>query len=174
MPKVVRIIARLNVGGPAVHVILLAHHLRADYQTILVSGVETEREGNMLPIAQRMGVDIVRIPELGREISLKDDLVSLAKLVRLIAREKPDIVHTHTAKAGVVGRVAAWLCRVPVIVHTFHGHVFRGYFGPAKTRLFLALERLLAHLTDRILTVNEQQRRELIGFGIAPPDRMTS
>ena len=172
MPKIVRVIARLNVGGPAIHVILLAHYLRPEYETILVSGVETEREGNMLPLAQRMGVDIVRIPELSREISLRDDLVSLARLVRLIAREKPDIVHTHTAKAGVVGRLAAWLCRVPVVVHTFHGHVFRGYFGPAKTRFFLTLERLLARLTDRILTVNEEQRQELIDFSIAPPEQI--
>lgn len=172
--KVVRIIARLNVGGPAIHVLLLAHHLRPEYDTVLVSGLEAEREGNMLPLAKRLDVDVTRVPELGREINFFSDLISVFKLVRLIAREKPDIVHTHTAKAGFVGRIAARLCRVPVIVHTFHGHVFHGYFGPLKSRAFVYLERLLARLSDAILTVNEQQRQELIAYGIAPPDKIRS
>lgn len=172
MHKVVRVIARLNIGGPAIHVILLAHRLRPRYETVLVSGIEGKREGNMLALAARLGVKVARLPELGRDVSLLGDLVSLARLVRLIARERPEIVHTHTAKAGLVGRIAARLCRVPIVVHTFHGHVFRGYFGPAKTWLFLTLERLLARLTDRILTVNEEQRQELIGFRIAPSKRI--
>jgi glycosyltransferase involved in cell wall biosynthesis len=172
VPKVVRVIARLNVGGPAIHVILLADRLRPAYETVLVSGIETPREGNMLPLARRLGVDVVRVAELGREINVLGDLVALLKLIRLIAREKPEIVHTHTAKAGLVGRLAAWLCRTPVVVHTFHGHVFRGYFGPVKTGLFLTLERLLARLTDQVLTVNDQQRSELIAFGVAPSNKI--
>ena len=170
--KVVRVIARLNVGGPAIHVILLAHHLRPDYETVLVSGLEAEREGNMLPLAKRLDVDVVRVAELGREINPIGDVLSVLKLALLIAREKPDIVHTHTAKAGFVGRLAARLCGVPVVVHTFHGHVFHGYFGRLKSRAFVQLERLLARLSDAIVTVNEQQRQELIGYGIAPPDKI--
>ncbi|MHB8620073.1 MAG: glycosyltransferase family 4 protein [Chloroflexota bacterium] len=174
MAKIVRVIARLNVGGPAIHTILLAAKLRPDYETVLVSGVESAAEGNMLPLAHRHGVVVRRIPELGREIHLVWDLVALFKLIRLIRRERPDIVHTHTAKAGLVGRVAAWLCGVPVVVHTFHGHVFRGYFGPVKSRLFVLLERLLARLTDRIIVVNEAQRSELLRFRIAPPDKLVA
>ncbi len=139
---------------------------------MLVSGLEAEREGNMLPLADELGVAVVRMPELGREINFFGDLVSVLKLMRLIAREKPVIVHTHTAKAGFVGRIAARLCRVPIVVHTFHGHVFHGYFGPLKSRMFIYLERLLARLSDLILTVNEQQRSELIAYGIAPPDKI--
>lgn len=160
------------MGGPALHVILLTHHLRPDYDTVLVSGLEAEREGDMLHLAQQLEVNVVRVPELGREINLLGDLVSVAKLVQLIFREKPVIVHTHTAKAGFVGRLAARLCRVPIVVHTFHGHVFQGYFGPLKSRLFVYLERFLARLSDLILTVNEQQRRELISYGIAPPEKI--
>jgi glycosyltransferase involved in cell wall biosynthesis len=162
----------LNVGGPAIHVILLSHHLRPDYATVLVSGLEAEREGDMLPLARRLDVDVVRMPRLGREINLVGDAMSVIKLARLIAREKPDIVHTHTAKAGFVGRLAARLCGVPIVVHTFHGHVFRGYFGPLTSRAFVSLERLLARATDLVLTVNEQQRQELIGYRIAPPDKI--
>lgn len=134
--------------------------------------MEAEREGNMLPLAERLGVQVVRMPELGREINLFGDLTSVLELARLIAREKPDIVHTHTAKAGFVGRLAARLCGVPIVVHTFHGHVFHGYFGRLKSRAFVYLERLLGRLSDVILTVNEQQRRELIGYGIAPPEKI--
>jgi len=168
VPKVVRVITRLNVGGPAVHTILLTDRLRPSYTTLLVSGSEAASEGNMLEMASRLGVPVIRIRELGREIRPFADLVAFAKLVRLIARERPDIVHTHTAKAGLLGRVAAWLCGVPVIVHTFHGHVFRGgYFSPWLVRFFLILERVLARVTDQIITVAEQQRRELAALGIA-------
>ncbi len=167
MPKIIRIIARLNVGGPAQHVIYLADRLRPEYETVLVSGVESAAEGNMLELADRLGVNVVRIPELGREINLGGDLIALLKLIRLIRRERPDIVHTHTAKAGMLGRIAAWLCRVPVVVHTFHGHVFTGYFSPRKAQAFLVMERLLARICDSILTVTDEQREELIGFGIA-------
>ena len=160
------------MGGPALHVILLTHHLRPDYETVLVSGLEAEREGNMLPLAKHLDVSVVRMPELSREISPFADVVSVLKLARLIAREKPDIVHTHTVKAGFVGRLAARLCGVPIIIHTFHGHVFHGYFGRLKSRAFVYLERLLARLSDLIVTVNEQQRRELIDYGIAPPDKI--
>src|SRR5262249_45280988 len=141
--KVMHIIARLNIGGAAIYVIQLASHLNAmGYDCHLVCGQVSKSEGDMSYIADELHLPFKLIPSLGREISLIGDLLITYRLWRLIRQERPDIVHTHTAKAGFVGRVAARLAGVPVIVHTFHGHVFDGYFGPAKTRLFLWLERL--------------------------------
>ncbi len=173
MPKVVRIITRLNVGGPAIHTLLLTDRLRPRYATLLVSGREAATEGNMLDLADKLGVRVTRVPEMGREVSPLSDLLALFTLVRIIRRERPDIVHTHTAKAGFIGRVAARLCGVPVIVHTFHGNVFHGYFRPAVARFFLLLERLLARITDQIVTVAEQQRQELASLGVAPTSRIS-
>ena len=172
--KVVRIIARLNVGGPARHVVWLTEGLKsAGYETLLVAGVVPPGEDDMSYIATAAGVTPFTLPEMSREISPKDVLTTW-KLFRLMLRERPQVVHTHTAKAGTVGRVAGlmyrWLtpatlagrprsCR---FVHTYHGHVFHGYYGQLKTRLFLAIERWLARLaTDRIVVVSEQQCREI-------------
>ncbi len=171
--RVMRIIARLNIGGPAIHVSLLTAGLNdAVFQSKLITGMIGAGEGDMSDLARELGVNPIVIPWLGREISLLDDLRALLALVRLIKQERPHIVHTHTAKAGFLGRMAAFLCCVPVIVHTFHGHVFRGYFGPLKTRLFIWLERLAARLSSMILTVSEGLRDELIAYRVAPPDRI--
>src|SRR5438132_10604926 len=172
--KVLRIIARLNVGGPARHVVWLSEGLRsAGFETLLVAGVVPPGEDDMSYVAAASGVRPFTVPEMSREISLKD-AVTTWKLFRLMLRDRRDIVHTHTAKAGTVGRVAGlayrWLtpglligrprpCR---FVHTYHGHVFHGYYGPRKTQLFLGIERWLARLvTDRIVVVSEQQRQEI-------------
>ncbi|MGH2519879.1 MAG: glycosyltransferase, partial [Chloroflexota bacterium] len=160
------------MGGPAQHVIHLAHGLRPEFETVLVSGTESAGEGNMLDLAAELGVQVTRIPELGREIDVASDAVALLKLVRLVRRERPDIIHTHTAKAGVVGRLAAKLCGTPLVLHTFHGNVFHGYFGPRKTRVFIALERALARGTDRIIALNVEQRQELLRYGIAQPNKI--
>lgn len=126
----------------------------------------------MIYLANRLGVAPVLVPELGREISPVDDLVALWKLYRLFVRERPDIVHTHTAKAGTLGRIAALLAGVKIRIHTFHGHVFRGYFSPAKTRLFIAIERLLARFTTRIIAISQSQSADLSGqYRIASPDK---
>src|SRR5215831_8730206 len=138
---VVRIIARLNIGGPAIHTVLATAHIdRARFPTTLVTGLPGPTEGDMRYLALQHHVEPVEIPELGRELSALDDLRALVKLIGLLRRERPLIVHTHTAKAGALGRIAAILARVPVRVHTFHGHVFEGYFPPWKTRVFLAVE----------------------------------
>jgi len=162
MPEVVRIIARLNIGGPAIHTVLATSRIAPRFETLLVTGVPGELEGDMRYYARDRGVTPVEIHELGREISMWDDLRALVKLVTLLRRVKPAIVHTHTAKAGTLGRVAAILAGVPIRVHTFHGHVFEGYFPRWKSSLFLQLERLLARFTSRLLTVSEGQRRELV------------
>jgi glycosyltransferase involved in cell wall biosynthesis len=174
--KVIRIIARLNVGGPAKHVVWLTDGLdKARYQTLLVSGRVPPGEGDMGYFAEQSGVSPYFIPEMSREISL-NDVATVWKLYRLFRREKPDLVHTHTAKAGTVGRVAGLLycfgrsrnCR---FVHTYHGHIFHSYYGPLKTRLFVTIERILARLvTDRIVVVSEQQRDEICtNFGVGRP-----
>jgi len=172
--KVLRIIARLNVGGPARHVVWLTAGMKHDgYDTLLVAGVVPPGEDDMSYVAAQAGITPLIIPEMSREISPRD-AITVWKLFRLMVREKPDLVHTHTAKAGTVGRVAAvmyrWLtpatlagkprrCR---LVHTYHGHVFHGYYGPGKTRLFLMIEKLLARLaTDRIVVISGQQRHEI-------------
>ncbi len=183
--KILRIIARLNVGGPARHVVWLTDGLRANgYDTVLVTGVVPPGEDDMTYFAQSAGVTPHVIPQMSREISLRDALASW-NLFRLMLRERPDLVHTHTAKAGTVGRVAGllyrWLTPAALIgkpracrfVHTYHGHVFHSYYGPAKTRLFLTIERALARLvTDRIIVVSEQQRREINeDFRVGTPEQ---
>jgi len=171
--RVMRIIARLNVGGPAIHVTLLAAHLRPpQFESTLVCGQVGPHEGDMAYLAEAHGVTPVLVAELGRELSPLRDLVTLLKLWRLMRRLRPDVVHTHTAKAGFVGRWAAWLARVPVRVHTFHGHVLHGYFGPRKTALFRWLERLTARLTDRLITISPALRDELAQtYRIAPAEK---
>ncbi len=171
--KVLRVIARLNVGGPARHVVWLTEAVKSmGHQTVLVTGVVPDGEDDMNYFAEAAGIKPITIREMSREISPKD-LLAAWKIYRLMLRERPDIVHTHTAKAGAVGRLAGlmyrWLTPSAVIgkrrrcrfVHTFHGHVFHSYYRPAKTKMFLVIERLLAHATDRIIVVSEQQRREI-------------
>ena len=160
--RVLRIIARLNVGGPAIHVTLLTEKLGPpDYESTLVCGSIDPGEGDMRYYAEAHGVTPLVVPELGRGLNPARDLATTWKLYRLIRRLKPDIVHTHTAKAGFSGRLAAWLAGVPVIVHTFHGHVFQGYFSPAVTRMFILLERLTARLSDTVIVLTEGLQREL-------------
>ncbi|MBN1562315.1 MAG: glycosyltransferase family 4 protein [Anaerolineae bacterium] len=168
--RIMRIIARLNVGGPAIHVTLLTEHLSPpDYESLLVCGQIGPDEGDMTYLAAQRGIEPVYIAELGRALSPIRDLSTLYKLWRLMRQFRPDVVHTHTAKAGFVGRIAAWLARVPVRVHTFHGHVFHGYFSPVKTKLFLWLERFTARLSDRLITISPGLRDELVTeYRIAP------
>ena len=163
-------ITRLNVGGPALQATILTERLGlAGYDSLLVAGVEDSHEGNYLALHRKRLENLVVLPALRRELRALPDLAALASLIRLLRRWKPDIVHTHTAKAGALGRLAASLTRVPVIVHTYHGHVFRGYFGPARARVFLAIERWLARHTDRVLTVSPAVRTELLALGIGRP-----
>jgi glycosyltransferase involved in cell wall biosynthesis len=171
--RIMRIIARLNVGGPAIHVTLLTERLvPPDFESMLVCGYVGPGEGDMAYLAEARGIQPVYVAELGRELSPLRDLVTLAKLWRLMRRFRPDVVHTHTAKAGFVGRIAAWLARVPVRVHTYHGHVFHGYFSPAKTRVFLWLERFTAHLSDRLITISPALKDELVNaYHIAPESK---
>jgi glycosyltransferase involved in cell wall biosynthesis len=171
--RIARVIARLNVGGPAQHAILLTAGLdRTRFQSTLITGIAGRQEGDLLSAAQARGVEPVVIPELGRALHPMRDLVSLGKLVRLFRRLRPDIVHTHTAKAGTLGRLAARLAGVPRSVHTFHGHVLEGYFSPAATSFFLRIERVLARATDRIITLSPRLRLALLAMGIGRPEQV--
>jgi len=172
--KVLHIAARLNIGGVAIYVIQLTAYLNTPaFQSQLVCGVVGASEGDMRYLADEKGVPVTVIPSLGREISPIRDIATIVQLWRLIRRERPDVVHTHTAKAGFVGRVAAWLAGVPVIVHTYHGHVFAGYFGPTKTRVFLWLERLCARLSSKIITLSAGLKRELSEvYHVTSPDHI--
>jgi glycosyltransferase involved in cell wall biosynthesis len=172
---IVRVIARLNIGGPAIHTVLLTAGLNdGRFRSTLVTGMPGKEEGDMTYLARERQVEPTVIPEIGRELSWRDDLVGLIKLVRLMRGLRPQIVHTHTAKAGAIGRVAALLAGVPIRVHTFHGHVFRGYFGALKSEAFLWIERILAWGTDRIVAISERQKQDLCRvFRVAPEPRCT-
>jgi glycosyltransferase involved in cell wall biosynthesis len=173
--KILRVIARLNMGGPALHVAYLTEGLtKRGYDTTLVSGSLARGEDSMAFVADARGVEVVRIDELGREISPLRDLMATIRLAKLIRKERPQILHTHTAKAGTVGRVAALLAgsrRPPIIVHTFHGHVLRGYFGPLRSLFFRLLERRLAARTTALIAVSPQVRDDLVALGVAPRER---
>jgi glycosyltransferase involved in cell wall biosynthesis len=163
------------MGGPALHVAYLTAGLRErGYDTTLVAGSLARGEDSMAFVADARAVEVVQIDELGREISPLRDLVATVRLARLIRREQPDILHTHTAKAGTVGRVAALLAGrrgPPVVVHTFHGHVLRGYFGPLRSWFFRQLERWLARHTTALIAVSPQVRDDLVALGVAPAER---
>lgn len=180
--RILRVIARLNVGGPARHVIYLCERMNnARFQTLLVKGSEAEGEGTMEPLARERGVRTHFIPELGREIHPFDDWVAFVKLYRLLLRERPHILHTHTAKAGALGRLAALLYRFfpPTarrrslrVYHTFHGHVLEGYFGRWKSLLFRAVEAFLAATSTRVITLSPALREELSALGVAKKGRI--
>jgi glycosyltransferase involved in cell wall biosynthesis len=172
--KILRIIARLNVGGPARHVVWLTNALQGDgFESVLAAGSVPEGEEDMGYFAAENEVSPVFIEEMSRELSPKD-AVSFWKILKLIKREKPDIIHTHTAKAGTVGRVAAFFYRWFTIgtvigkprrvktVHTYHGHVFHSYYGAFKTKIFLFIEKTLARIaTDKIVVISDQQFEEI-------------
>jgi len=166
--KVIRIIARLNIGGPSLHVLNLNNGLdHSRYESVLVTGMEEPHEGTLKDLAASRGVHMEVIPEMGREVHWRKDIVTIGKLLKLMRQYRPHIVHTHTAKAGLVGRIAARLAGVPIVCHTFHGHVFKGYFNPVKTKVFIQLEKFGAFLSDRIITLSEGLRDEIINLGIS-------
>jgi len=167
------VFSRLNIGGPSIHVILLTAGLRhAGYETRLVVGRESEREGNLDDLAAARGVEVTRLAGLGREIRPIRDLRALIALWRLMRRVRPQIVHTHTAKAGMLGRLAAVLARVPIVVHTYHGHVLSGYFSRFQTGVFRGIESVLARVSDRLIAVSDSVRDDLVTLGVAPASKL--
>lgn len=173
--RVLRVIGRLNVGGPAIHTTLLTQRLNPErFDTCLVAGQPESTEGDYLDLmAHRLEGRLHIVPELGREIRLKNDLRCIARLAHLIQAYRPQIVHTHAAKAGTVARLAAWACNVPVVVHSYHGHVLRGYFTPTKERVFRAIERGLGRITDELVAVSPRVRADLLEMKIGRADRFS-
>lgn len=170
--RVLRLITRLNVGGPAQQALLLTERLdRARFDTELVVGQTGRGEGDMMTL-RPTHVSPVVIPGLGREISPLVDTRALLRVVRVVRRFRPHVVHTHLAKAGFIGRVAARLSGTPVIVHTFHGHAFRGYFDPFRTRVFLEVERALARISTRIIAISPGQKDEIRQLRIASEPKL--
>ena len=162
--KILRVIARLNLGGPARCVINLATRLKdLGFETLVAAGSPGEDEGDMTGDLREAGGTFRLIPGLQREITLLHDLWALRSLKKLIQEFQPDIVHTHTSKAGILGRTAANTVKPsPLKVHTFHGHVLDGYFGMLRSDFFRRMERSLARRTDALVAVSPSVKRELL------------
>ncbi len=161
MPRILRIINRLNLGGPTYNVAYLSKYLAPEYETMLVAGIKEDSEESSEFIVDRMGLKPVYIPQMRRDINFSADRLAYRRIKEIIGEFKPDIVHTHAAKAGTLGRLAAISMKVPVIVHTFHGHVFHSYFNPVKTYIFKHIERYLAERSSGIIAISELQKHEL-------------
>jgi glycosyltransferase involved in cell wall biosynthesis len=167
--KVIHVITRLSLGGSSENTVLSVVGLAAaGHDCLLVTG-PAGTETDLVAAAARRGCRVRLLPSLVREVAPVTDLRAVVDLVRIFRRERPDLVHTHTSKAGFVGRLAARLARVPLTVHTPHGHVFYAYYGPARTRLFIALERLAARWTDRIVVLTPRGAEEHLARGIGRP-----
>ena len=167
--RILRVLARLNIGGPAIHAVTLSALLsKGHFRTRLVCGQVGPHEGDMSYLASSWQVDPLVLPTLGRELSILDDLRSFFELRKIIGEFKPHLIHTHTAKAGTLGRLAGISMNAQRIfgrkirlVHTFHGHVFHSYFSPLKTLVFMKIERFLARFTDRILVISASQEKDI-------------
>jgi len=173
--RILHVIARLNVGGAALHVAqLAAEQARRGHHVLVVAGTIPAGEESMEYLVDELSLPFRKLPALRRDLSLSADSAAVRELRRIIRSERPDVLHTHTAKAGAAGRIAARLAgraRPRAVVHTYHGHVLRGYFSPAKTALFRAVERILARWTSALVAVSEQVRDDLVSMKIAPPER---
>lgn len=175
--RILRVIARLNMGGPAIHVSSLAAGLEPrGYETTLVAGSLARGEDSMAFLAERLDIPVRTIPELQREVSPIDDARSVRRMREIIRELRPHILHTHTAKAGAIARAAALVsgaARPAILVHTFHGHVLKGYFDPVRTAFFKKVERSLARVTDALVAVSPEVRDELVAAGIAPREKFS-
>jgi len=171
--KVLRIINRFNIGGPTYNATFLTAFLSDDFETLLVGGMPEEGESDSLYILEKYNVTPFLINEMVRKPSVKNDRAAYKKIKEIIREFKPDIVHTHASKAGALGRKAAQSCGVPIILHTFHGHVFHSYFGKVKTTIFKQIEKRLAKKSDAIVAISAIQKEELTKIhGICSRDKV--
>lgn len=172
MPRVLRIMNRLVVGGPVLNAAYLTKYLAPGYETLLVVGEKEDHEKSAEYLARQLGIDYMTIPGMGRSINPASDYFAYQKLKKVVKNFKPDIIHTHAAKPGALGRMAGAALNVPALVHTFHGHVFHSYFNPVKSSFFINTERWLARKTDAIIAISNQQKKELVqDFKIAPEEK---
>jgi glycosyltransferase involved in cell wall biosynthesis len=161
MPKVLIIVNRFNIGGQVSNAAIIAKHLPSNYETMIIGGDKEPGEDSSLFWLEEMGLKPIVLSEMKRSLSVKEDRKAFKKIKELIAEFKPDIVHTHSAKAGGVGRLAAKAMKVPIIIHTYHGHVFHSYFGKAKTSFYKNMERYLARISSKIIVLSKEQQREI-------------
>lgn len=173
MPRVLRIINRFNIGGPSYNVAYLTKYLSPEFETLLIGGNKEPGEESSLYVFEEMGLKPLLVEEMNRSVNFFQDVKAYRRIKKIIREFRPDIVHTHAAKAGALGRMAAYACGVPVIVHTFHGHVFHSYFGKFRTALFKQAERFLAKKTSAIIAISEKQKEELVAeHRIAPAEKI--
>lgn len=173
MPRVLRILNRLNIGGPTYNAVYLNHYMAPAFESKLVAGSIQETEGDFSYIARERGIEPIVLPTMQRPIRPLLDWRAYRELRAIIREFKPDIVHTHAAKPGLLGRLAAIHERVPVALHTFHGHYFSGYFSPLKTKLLLSIERYLARNTQAIVAISPSQKQELVStYRVAPAQKV--
>ncbi len=170
--KILRIINRFNLGGPTYNVTYLTRYLAPEFETLLAGGMKEESEASSDFILEQNGVKPVIIEEMKRSINPLNDIAAYKHIKKLIGEFKPDIVHTHASKAGTLGRLAAFSCKVPITVHTFHGHVFHSYFGNIQTAVYKNIERYLAARTTALVAISDKQKHELTSVHhIAPADK---
>jgi len=175
MPRILRILNRLNIGGPTYNVAYLSRYLDPSFQTMVLAGNKEPYEGNSDYILKDLGVAFDYVPGMNRSINFRKDMRAYRYIYNMIRTEKPDIVHTHAAKAGVLGRLAAYRSsgRPRAIVHTYHGNVFDGYFSPIKTKIFLSVERYLCSVSSAIVAISEKQKDDLVNkYKIAPAHKV--
>ncbi len=167
--RVLRILNRTNLGGPVYNATFLSALMDNNFETLLISGIPNEDELEYNDFVTKYNIKYKQIPNLEREISFTKDYKAFKEIKKIVKEFKPHIIHTHAAKAGLVGRLAAIYCRTPIILHTFHGHVFHNYFGKLKTRFYILLERFLAKHSTGIITISALQKNELVNvYKIAP------
>ena len=173
--RIMHIITRLDKGGSADVALRLAEGLqRRGHDVHLITGVTVDPQEPLDEYARISGVEVSRVPCLVREASPLDDVCALFYLVRLIRERRPDIVHTHTSKAGILGRLAARIVGHRAVVHSPHGHIFYGYFGPRTTQVFIDMERLAARWARRITTLTERGKRDHVRTRIAPSKKFVT
>ncbi len=172
--KVLHIITRLDKGGSAENTFLTVKGLDKErYDVTLMSGPVQDPSQERRTQVEENGIPYIHIPVLFRNINVISDAIALVKIRRFLAKTKFDVVHTHTSKAGLLGRFAARFAGVPVVVHTPHGHVFFGYFGPLKTKIFILLEKLANRMTDRIVALTHREKADYISYRTCPEEKIT-
>ena len=175
MPRILRILNRLNIGGPTYNVAYLSRYIDPDFKTLVLAGFKEPHEGNSDYLLKDLDVPFQYVPHMGRSIDPVNDFKAYRYIYKSIKSNKPDIVHTHAAKAGVLGRLAAHNSGLTpkAIVHTYHGNVFDGYFSPVKTKVFLGIERYLCSISNAIVAISEHQKDDLVNkYKIVPAHKV--
>jgi len=174
MPRILRVLNRMIIGGPALNAAYLTRHMAPAFETMLVTGGRDDHEQDATHLTEALGIEPVVIPEMKRAINPAADRAAYLKMKALIRSFRPDIVHTHAAKSGAIGRLAADACKVPVVVHTFHGHVFHSYFNKVQTNAFIRIERYLARRSSGIIAISALQKEELAHvYRICPEEKIS-